>query len=91
MNSYSRLILDIRDLGYEANYINGTIEVKSDGLDQECLAILWLDESAIMADMGEKQIELCDLTDWNRKEILMNFLEDPWDYENNVTEHDLPF
>ena len=45
MNSYKNLILDIQDLGYEASYLNNTIEVKADELNDECLAILWLDDS----------------------------------------------
>ncbi len=90
MNSYKRLILDIRDLGYEASYLNNTIEVKTDDLNDECLAILWLDDSTIMADMGSRNIPLCDLTDWNRKEILANFLENPYYYEDDITEYDLP-
>ena len=90
MNSYKNLILDIQDLGYEASYLNNTIEVKADELNDECLAMLWLDDSTIMADMGETSIPLCDLTDWNRKEVLMNFLEDPWNHGDDITEYDLP-
>lgn len=91
MNSFEGLVNDIRRLGYVAYVLNRTIEVKADELDDECVAILWLSDSTIMADMGSSDYPLCDLTDSDRYDVLARFLEDPWGYADSVSERDLPY
>jgi hypothetical protein len=90
MNSYQKLINQIKNLGYEAYYLNGTIEIKTDSQDEECLAILYIQDTKIKADTGQKQIELCELTNPYRQQIIATYLEDPWNYQQEVYWHDLP-
>ena len=90
MNSYQGLINDIQRLGYIATLLNNTIEIKSDELDEECIAILWLRDSTVMADMGSTSYPLCDLTDFDRFDVLAGFLEDPWEFTDSISERDLP-